>query len=170
MKNRVHALTVFLLGSLAGGLCAMALADDPVRASPAITGIGGVFFKADDPARLQAWYREHLGIDAGDAGANFWWRNREDPGRHGRTVWSVFARDSGYFGDTGQQWMINYRVDDLDGLLARLREQGIERVGDIEAYWFGRFAWIVDGEGNRVELWEPADLSPAQYREKMEGR
>lgn len=170
MKERVSGWIIFLFGLVVGGLAVLAFARAPNQASPAVTGIGGVFFKAEDPARLKSWYREHLGIDSDTAGANFWWRLRGNPEQYGRTVWAVFPRDSEYFGHGEQQWMINYRVDDLGGLLARLGEQGVEQVGETEEYWFGRFAWIQDAEGNRVELWEPAELTPDQYRQRMEQR
>ena len=170
MKPRACAVLIFLSGLIIGGLGVMAFAEEPNRASAAVTGIGGVFFKADDPDRLKAWYRKHLGIDADAAGANFWWRQRGNPELYGRTVWAVFSRDSGYFGAAEQQWMVNYRVDDLDGLLARLLAQGVEQAGEVEEYWFGRFAWILDGEGNRVELWEPANLAPEDYATRLEAR
>ena len=115
-----------------------------------------VFFKVDDPARFSAWYREHLGIDAARPADNFVWRERDAPDNVGYTVWSPFPRDTGYFGSSEQPLMINYRVRDLDALLAKLRAAGVEQVKDVEEYPYGRFAWILDGEGNRVELWEPA--------------
>ena len=127
------------------------------QTAPAVTGIGGVFFKADDPEALRGWYREHLDIDAGSQGADFVWRLEDDPERLGRTVWSVFPAGTDYFGDGGQEYMVNYRVSDLDGLLARLREAGVRQVGGTERYPYGSFAWVLDGEGNRVELWEPVE-------------
>jgi catechol 2,3-dioxygenase-like lactoylglutathione lyase family enzyme len=122
-----------------------------------VIGIGGVFFKVDDSAAANEWYRAHLGIDATAQGYTFFpWRDHIDPVREGRTVWTTFPRDSDYFGDTGQQFMVNYIVDDLDALLARLATQGVQRVGAVESFDYGRFAWILDADGNRVELWEPA--------------
>lgn len=122
-----------------------------------VTGIGGVFFKSDDPEALRAWYRDHLGIEASSLGADFLWRERADPSREGRTVWNVFSRDTEHFGPGDQQFMVNYRVRDLDVLLENLKASGIEPVRGPEAYDHGRFAWIVDGEGNRAELWEPPE-------------
>ena len=120
-----------------------------------VTGIGGVFFKADDPKKSLAWYREHLGMNGETQGINFLWRERDTPDRLGFTVWSAFPRDTDYFGPSGQNFMINYRVRDLDALLKRLHAQGVRQVGEVEKYPYGRFAWIVDGDGNRIELWEP---------------
>lgn len=120
------------------------------------TGIGGVFFKCADPDKTRAWYADALGIDMEDyGGASFLWRDKDEPGRVGRTVWSLFAADTKYFGPTEAAFMINYRVDDLDAVLAHLADRGVERVGDIEDYPYGRFAWVMDPDGRKVELWEP---------------
>jgi predicted enzyme related to lactoylglutathione lyase len=123
--------------------------------SERVTGIGGVFFRAKDRARLGAWYREHLGIEVQEPGfALFRWREL-DTDRPGTTVWSVFPEDTDYFGARGQGAMVNYRVRDLDGIVDQLRRSGVtidpKRYEDEN----GRFAWIVDPEGNRIELWEP---------------
>ena len=123
-----------------------------------ITGIGGIFFKAEDPKSLKEWYREHLGIDAGDYGATFTWRDDNDPTKQGQTVWTPFPKDTKYFDPGTAPFMINYRVADLDGLVTALREEGVEVKSESSEY--GHFAWISDPEGNRIELWEPADESP----------
>lgn len=123
-------------------------------ASP-VVGIGGIFLKAEAPEALRAWYRRHLGVEAGPGGHSFLWREHDDPDRVGRTVWSVFPGDTDYFGPGGQDFMVNYIVRDLDAVLARLAAAGIEPVKAPESYPYGRFAWVVDGEGNRIELWQP---------------
>jgi predicted enzyme related to lactoylglutathione lyase len=123
-----------------------------------VTGIGGIFFKARDPQQMTAWYSKHLGIPAdNDMGghAMFGWRDNNDPEREGSTVWALFPHDTTYFQPSESPLMINYRVADLDGLLAQLREEGVAVEDRIEAYEYGRFAWIMDPEGNRIELWEP---------------
>ena len=119
-----------------------------------VTGIGGIFFKADDPERLAAWYREHLGIAiaAGESYFSFNWRDDRDG--DGMTVWSLFERDSDYF-RSEVPFMVNYRVDDLDGLLTALRSEGVAVDDRLEETPYGRFAWLTDPEGNRIELWEP---------------
>jgi predicted enzyme related to lactoylglutathione lyase len=112
-----------------------------------VTGIGGTFFRARDPDALKAWYTEHLGLPD----AVF-----QSPA--GMLVWAPFDMDTDYFGPSGQQWMLNYRVDDLDAVLERLRTAGVEvldKSHDQEGV--GRFGWAVDPEGNRFELWEPAE-------------
>jgi predicted enzyme related to lactoylglutathione lyase len=120
-----------------------------------ITGIGGIFFKAEDPEATREWYRQHLGIAGEGPGVNFFWRERGNSDLLGFTVWSIFPADTEYFGADEQEFMVNYRVRDLDALLARLEEEGIQHAGEIEEYSYGRFAWILDGDGRRVELWEP---------------
>jgi predicted enzyme related to lactoylglutathione lyase len=120
-----------------------------------VTGIGGVFLKARDPKALSAWYAEHLGIVLADyGGATMLWSD-EVPAGTGMTTWSLFPESSTHFGPGPQTAMINYRVDDLDKLLAQLETAGVTIDPKRDEYDFGKFAWIVDPEGNRVELWQP---------------
>ncbi len=120
-----------------------------------VTGIGGIFFKARDPKKLLAWYREHLGIDAMDFGAIFRWQ--DDPrAATAVTVLSPFAEGSDYFPGSV---MINFRVRDLDAMLAQLRSAGAVVDAKVTVEDNGRFGWVTDPEGNRVELWEPAEGS-----------
>lgn len=122
-----------------------------------VTGIGGIFFKVRDPGRMAAWYRRHLGIDAEDGHADFPWRQYERPDELGRTVWSLFPADTDYLGPSGCAFMINYRVANLERMLAQLRAAGVT-VEKVESHDYGRFAWITDPEGNRIELWEPGGM------------
>ncbi|MEZ5553733.1 MAG: hypothetical protein R3E82_22840 [Pseudomonadales bacterium] len=167
-------LTVVLLATsgvaAATGTAAAAAAGSAATAtalpdrSPRVLGIGGVFFKVEDPVRVNAWYRDHLGVDATEAGyTQFLWRNIDDPERIDRTVWTTFSETSEHFGRSEQKVMINYIVQDLGGLLAELLAEGVVQVGEVEEYEYGRFAWILDAEGNKVELWEPpAPTAPAE--------
>jgi predicted enzyme related to lactoylglutathione lyase len=121
-----------------------------------VTGIGGVFFRSKDPTATNAWYKEHLGVPVGEDGnTSFSWRDDEQPQRRGMTVWAPFAADTDYFGNPSQQCMINYCVENLDALLEELQREGVEIVRQREESEYGKFAWIVDPDGNRVELWEP---------------
>jgi predicted enzyme related to lactoylglutathione lyase len=121
-----------------------------------VTGIGGIFFKSKDPDTLREWYRDHLGIESDGAnGASFPWREADNPDREGLTIWSAFPDNTRYFDPSNAPFMINYRVANLDWLLAQLREEGVTVDPKIEEYEYGRFAWIMDPEGNRIELWEP---------------
>jgi predicted enzyme related to lactoylglutathione lyase len=121
-----------------------------------VTGIGGIFFKEKDPEGLRQWYGKHLGIESeGESSASFRWREIDNPEQEGLTVWSPFPESTGYFEPSNAPFMINYRVADLDSLLAQLRAEGVEVDPRVEEYDYGRFAWIMDLEGNRIELWEP---------------
>lgn len=119
-----------------------------------VTGIGGIFFKADDPKALAAWYRDHLGLDVNDwGGALFHWGGEGSP--PGTTVWSPFARDTKYMEPGTATFMVNFRVADLDKLLAALRSEGCAVEDRTESSEQGKFGWVVDPEGNKIELWEP---------------
>lgn len=121
-----------------------------------VTGIGGIFFKSKDPKALTDWYASHLGIPLGEYGqVMFEWRGAEDPTEEGVTVWSPFPEDTTYFEPTKAAFMVNYRVDDLDALLEALKAEGVVSDPKREDSEYGRFAWINDLEGNRIELWEP---------------
>jgi predicted enzyme related to lactoylglutathione lyase len=123
-----------------------------------VTGIGGVFFKSKDPKALAAWYRAHLGVAVEDwGGAVFHWRSPENPEGAGTTVWNPFPQDTTYFEPGGSGFMINYRVADLHALLAVLREEGVAVLENVEESEFGKFGWVIDPDGNKVELWQPPD-------------
>ncbi len=123
-----------------------------------VTGIGGVFLRAKDPKALQQWYQDHLGMPVDAQGYNvFIWRDNSDDVRPGSTVWAAFPDETEYFG-TDAPYMVNYRVDDLDAMRAQLKEAGAKVDDAIEEMdGVGRFGWATDPEGNRFELWEPAE-------------
>jgi predicted enzyme related to lactoylglutathione lyase len=127
-----------------------------------VTGIGGIFFKSDNPEQLYAWYEKNLGIprEPHGPGASFAWRELQSadgsqPGPEGSTAWSIFPSTTKYFGASKAGVMVNYRVDDLDALLQELQTAGVAIDPHREDYDYGRFAWITDPDGNRIELWEP---------------
>lgn len=125
-----------------------------------VTGIGGIFFKARDPKALAEWYRRHLGIPLEDwGGAVFRWKSPDNPGGDGSTVWNIFDSDTSYFGPEPSPFMINFRVADLHAPLAQLRAEGCDVAGKSEDSEYGKFGWVTDPEGNRVELWEPPEGS-----------
>ena len=126
--------------------------------SGCVTGLGGVFFKTNDVAATKEWYKAHLSLDSPDDDTTmFWWRHDDEPDKRGHTVWGPFDKDSDYFGPGDTPFMFNYRVDDLDAILNRLRDEGVEVLDKREDSEFGRFGWIVDLDGHRVELWEPPE-------------
>jgi predicted enzyme related to lactoylglutathione lyase len=121
-----------------------------------ITGIGGIFFKCQDPAKIKAWYKKYLDIDAGDYGFNFDWSMEADPSK-GSTVWSPFDQQSNYFSPSSKDFMINYRVANLDELVGELKASGISMLDEMETYPYGKFIHLLDPEGNKIELWEPVE-------------
>ena len=122
-----------------------------------VTGIGGIFFKCKDPNKMKEWYKTHLGLDAGQYGASCEWRQVEDPAKKGTTQWSPFAETTKYFEPSTKDFMINYRVENLEALVEQLKKEGVTIVDKIESYDYGKFVHIIDVEGNKVELWEPID-------------
>ena len=118
-----------------------------------VTGIGGIFFKAKDAPSLRAWYQRHLGIDVQEwGGAAFSWSDAEGKPTAGTTIWSVSPAEDGHL---AAPFMINYRVEDLHGLVKVLREEGCNVLDKIDESDYGKFAWVMDPEGNKVELWQP---------------
>lgn len=134
--------------------------------SPKARAIGGVFFRCEDPEATRGWYERNLGLAVDAYGTNFAWRHHHAPDQIGHTQWSPFKADTDYFGDASQQFMVNYRVDDLETLVANLRQNGVTIVDEIQIEPYGKFIHIVDNDGRRVELWEPIDT---EYNKMVEG-
>jgi predicted enzyme related to lactoylglutathione lyase len=122
-----------------------------------VTGIGGIFFKCRDVNKMKEWYKTHLGIDAGQYGTSFEWRQDADPTKKGTTQWSPFAETTKYFDPSTKDFMINYRVENLEALVEELKNEGVTIVDKVEASDYGKFVHIIDAEGNKIELWEPMD-------------
>jgi len=124
-----------------------------------VTGIGGIFFKSEDPKKLREWYGQHLGLNITDWGSTFYWIDPNNPESKvpARTEWSPFKKDTTYFSPSEKAFMFNYRVENLVELLKVLNEEGVTVVGEIEEFSYGKFGWIMDPEGNKIELWEPKD-------------
>lgn len=123
-----------------------------------VTGIGGVFFKATDPSALGVWYKKHLGIDVQSwGGAAFRWSDAAGQPVAGTTAWSIGSAESDHFAPSTAPFMINYRVDDLAGLLQSLRSEGCNVLDKTDDSEYGKFGWVIDPEGNKVELWQPPD-------------
>jgi predicted enzyme related to lactoylglutathione lyase len=120
-----------------------------------VTGLGGFFFKCENPNKIKEWYKNHLGIPTNQYGWTFEWK--DDEGNEGATQWSPFEANTKYFSPSEKQFMLNYRVHDLEALLKVLKEEGVTIVGEMESYDYGKFGWILDPEGNKIELWEPTD-------------
>jgi len=123
-----------------------------------VTGIGGIFFQARDPAGLRAWYRKHLGIDVQEwGGATFTWADAAGKPAAGTTIWSVGSAGGDHFAPSASTFMINYRVHDLPALLAALRAEGCDVLEKTDDSEYGKFGWVMDPEGNKIELWQPPE-------------
>ena len=122
-----------------------------------VTGLGGFFFKSNNPVELMDWYKDHLGLNIDDYGCTFWWK--DDKGNDCSTQWSAFEDKTNYFEPSEKEFMQNFRVADLEGLLKKLSGEGVTIIGKMETYDYGKFGWILDLEGNKIELWEPIDSS-----------
>nr|WP_315143453.1 VOC family protein [uncultured Flavobacterium sp.] len=120
-----------------------------------VTGIGGVFFKCKDPQKVTKWYQKHLGLATNPYGATFEWLESEESTKKGITQWSPFPEETNYFEPSTKDFMINYRVENLERLVEELRKEGVTILDAIETYDYGKFVHILDFEGNKVELWEP---------------
>ena len=122
-----------------------------------VTGIGGVFFKCKDPEKVKEWYSKHLGLKMDQYGTSFEWRQGDDPRKYGFTQWSAFSDSTKYFDPSVKDFMINYRVHDMESLVIELKRDGVMIVDSIESFNYGKFVHILDNEGNKIELWEPID-------------
>ena len=121
-----------------------------------VTGLGGIFFKTTDPKKIKEWYGKHLGLPIDEYGASFKWIDPDNKeAAPAQTAWSPFKDDTTYFAPSKREFMFNYRVENLVELLIVLKEEGVEIVGEMQEYSYGKFGWIMDPDGNKIELWEP---------------
>ena len=125
--------------------------------TPKVTGIGGIFFRSGNPAETRVWYGKNLGLAIDDYGSAFEFRNANRPDEINYLRWSPFDEETDYFKPSEKEFMINYRVQHIEGLVKKLRENGVTIVDEIEEYEYGKFVHIMDPEGNKIELWEPVD-------------
>lgn len=132
-----------------------------------VTGVGGIFFKSNDPAAQCNWYQQHLGLVTNEYGSLFEFREGANPEQKGYLQWSPFAADTKYFLPSEREFMINYRVENMVELVAQLKSDGVTVCDEIEEYEYGKFVHVLDPEGNKIELWEPIDSS---FTELYEGK
>ena len=125
--------------------------------TPKVTGIGGIFFKARNPAEVKKWYGENLGLSVDDFGSPFEFRNAHSPTQINYLNWDAFTDTTSYFDPSAKEFMINYRVQNIEGLVSHLKKNGVTILDEIAAYEYGKFVHIMDPEGNKIELWEPVD-------------
>ena len=122
-----------------------------------VTSIGGIFFKCKDPDNIKEWYTKHLGLNTDEYGTTFEWTMPDDPSKKGFTTWSPFKADTTYFQPSSKDFMVNYRVENLEWLVGELKTEGVTLLDEIEVCEYGKFAHILDPEGNKIELWEAND-------------
>lgn len=132
-----------------------------------VTGIGGIFFKCKDPKKIKEWYQKHLGLNCDQYGAVFEWRQGADSSKKGFTQWSPFNEKTKYFEPSSKDFMINYRVQNINGLLALLKQDGVTILDTVETYDYGKFVHILDVEGNKIELWEANDIEYEKLGKQM---
>lgn len=132
-----------------------------------VTGIGGIFFKCDDPKSMKDWYATHLGFNTDEYGTSFEWRQADEGNKKGFSAWSPFDASTKYFEPSQKEFMVNYRVENLEYLLEELKKEGVEVLDEIENLEYGKFAHIIDPEGNKIQLWEAFD---EEYDKMIEGR
>lgn len=126
--------------------------------TPKVTGIGGIFFRSKHPKEAKEWYHQNLGLAVNEYGSSFEFRNAHRPEEINYLQWSPFEENTTYFAPSEKEFMINYRVQNIEGLVKQLRENGVTIVDEIEAFEYGKFVHIMDLEGNKIELWEPVDI------------
>lgn len=165
MKKRTWLLIAFAvtfgLGyAVSHGISATS---DDTQELKRVTGIGGVFFKCKDPNAIREWYRAHLGLKTNKYGTTFVWWQGADSTKKGFTQWTPFSDSTKYFQPSTKDFMINYRVDNLPALVNQLRKEGVTILDTIESYSYGKFAHIIDIEGNKIQLWEPNDIEYGKF-------
>ncbi len=124
---------------------------------PKVTGIGGIFFKSSSPKKMKEWYRDNLGLAVDDYGSPFEFRNANRPEEINYLNWDVFEDSTDYFDPSKKEFMINYRVQNIEGLVQKLKGNGVTIIDEITTYDYGKFVHIMDSDGNKIELWEPVD-------------
>jgi len=139
----------------------------PAAPAKKVTGIGGIFFKCKEPAKMREWYKTHLGLNTNAYGAVFEWYQGADSTKKGFTQWSTFKETTKYFEPSAKDFMINYRVQNLEALVQELKQQGVTLTDTIVTEDYGKFVHILDMEGNKLELWEPNDVAYEQLGRQM---
>jgi predicted enzyme related to lactoylglutathione lyase len=132
---------------------------EKVETMKRVTSIGGIFFKCKDPEKIKEWYSRYLGLNTDKYGAVFEWRQADDGVKKGFTVWGPFSETTKYFDPSEKEFMMNYRVENLEWLVEELKKEGVNVLDEIETYDYGKFVHILDIEGNKIELWEPDDAA-----------
>ena len=169
MKKRIFIISAFVITFLLGYGFNNIITnhDNQSKKAKKVTGIGGIFFKCKDPAKMKEWYGKHLGMTTNRYGTIFEWRQGADSSKYGCTQWSIFSEKTKYFEPSTKEFMINYRVENLVELVEDLKKDSVTIVDTLETTDYGKFIHIMDIEGNKIELWEPIDV---EYNKIVTGR
>lgn len=165
MKKILFA--VCIVAAFLSGFAFKAVTEKKSQDLKRVTGIGGIFFKSKDPKKMREWYKEHLGFEINEYGSVFEWYQGADNAKKGFSQWSPFNEKTKYFQPSEKDFMINYRVQDLEKLVAELKKENVTIVDKIETYEYGKFVHIMDIEGNKIELWEPNDIEYEKLGQSM---
>lgn len=168
MKKRI-LITIAFIATFALGFALRSLIANS-NSEPSfkkVTGLGGIFFKCKDPKKVREWYQTHLGLHTNDYGAVFEWRQGADTTKKGFTQWSPFNEKTKYFEPSTKEFMINYRVENIEKLVEQLTKDGVTITDKIESFEYGKFVHLVDIEGNKIELWEPNDIEYEKMGEQI---
>jgi len=157
MKKSILLLSIIGASFFCGFAFKTIITDKTKAKMKKVTGIGGIFFKCQDPAKIKEWYNKNLGLNTNDYGATFEWMQADAPHKKEQTTWSPFKENTKYFEPSTKDFMINYQVDNLEALVTELKNNGVTVLDNIESYDYGKFVHILDIEGNKIELWEPKD-------------
>ncbi|WP_205529450.1 VOC family protein [Taibaiella koreensis] len=165
--KKAALITLLIAASFLSGFAFKTLLTKQALVEPRATGIGGIFFKCKDPGKMREWYSKHLGLKTNAYGAVFEWRQGIDTMQKGFTQWSPFAATTKYFAPSTKDFMINYRVSDLEALVTTMKGNGVTVLDSVESYPYGKFVHIMDMEGNKLELWEPNDAAYEKMGREM---
>ncbi|WP_318845632.1 VOC family protein [Chryseobacterium sp. JV558] len=165
MKKIIFTLCV--LASFMLGFAFKAVTEKKSDETKRVTGIGGIFFKCKDPKKMREWYESHLGLATNEYGSVFEWYQGADNSKKGFSQWSPFSEKTKYFQPSEKDFMINYRVENLEKLIEQLKKENVTIVDKMETYEYGKFVHIMDIEGNKIELWEPNDIEYEKLGQKM---
>ena len=157
MKKVSQTVILIAASFILGFSFKTALSNKKNKTMKKVTGIGGVLFKCKDPKKITAWYQENLGLETNPYGATFEWYEGADSTKKAQTQWTPFPENTKYFEPSAKDFMINYRVENLEALVAELKTNGVTIVDAMETYDYGKFIHILDAEGNKIQLWEPID-------------
>lgn len=155
MRNSLIILA--LVASFGSGFAFNSILTKKQISAKRVTGIGGIFFKCKDPQQIREWYKTHLGFDMTPYGSKFGWRQEADSTKKGYTLWTPFSEKTKYFDPSTKDFMINYRVENVEAIVEELKKEGVTVLDKIEPSDYGKFVHILDIEGNKIELWEPKD-------------